>query len=428
MRREPTLYRAAAAIDAIGIVSAPACLLIETDAQGLRVLAVGAPDDVLRHPAAANRACHDLGETILTPGLVNCHTHLDLTHVGPRPFDPAAEFRVWLDMVLTSRATDPAAIAASVALGVRRSESGGVVAVGDIAGMGRREATHALQSSRLHGVSFLEFFGMGNRQEASIQAMRQAIDTFPPHPRTRVGVQPHAPYSAGLRVYAAAAELARSLGVPISTHLAESTAEHEFIASGTGPMRGLLERLGGWDDSILSEVGRGVTPVDHLVGVLATSPWLVAHCNDLSDADIDRLAATQTTVAYCPRSSSYFGHHLRFGPHRYSDLLNAGVRVVLGTDSIINTPPEHADRLTPLDDARLLHQRDGADPRTLLRMMTTDGAAALGLDTSRFTFPRGKEGLMPGIAAVNVRGTPPMSDPFQRIMRATGPAPLLGRG
>lgn len=363
----------------------------------------------------------DLGDSVLIPGLVNAHTHLDLTHIGPRPFDPNDEFRRWLDMVLSERRHDPQGIAESVLLGAKLSESGGVVAVGDIAGIARREAMHALRTTRLLGISFLEFFGMGRRQEATIAAMISAIADDQPHPRIRLGLQPHAPYSAGLRVFDAVTRL----GIPLSTHLAESQAEHEFISRGTGAMRGLLERLNAWDETVLDEVGRGETPVQHLAPFLNAAPFLVAHCNDCSDADIQRLAASKATVVYCSRSSSYFGHHLRFGPHRYRDMLAAGVRVILGTDSIINTPLAHADRLTPLDDARLLHTRDNTPADLLLRMMTTDSAIALGLEAGGFRFPRRAEGIMAGVACVNVSKTDRDLPPLDRVMRSTTPAPLL---
>lgn len=427
MRREPRLYHAAAAADAKGVLAAPAALLAEPDAQGVRILAIGAIDEVSHHPAAAKLTPHHLGEVVLIPGLVNCHTHLDLTHVGPRDFDPNAEFRIWLDMVLAERRQDAQGIADSVALGVARSESGGVTAIADIAGIARREAVEALRNSAMVGVSFLEFFGMGQRQEASIASMRSVVESSAPHPRIRLGIQPHAPYSAGLRVFKATAEISRALGVPVSTHLAESIAEREFITLGTGPMRGLIERLGIWDDSILDEVGHGRTPTQHLSPSLAIAPFLVAHCNDCSDSDIDLLARTGTTLAYCPRSSEYFGHHLRFGPHRFRDMMNAGVRVVLGTDSIINTPPEHEDRLTPLDDARLLRSRDSMDPRTLIRMMTTDAATALGLAPEAFEFPRGGGGVVSGVACVEVTGTDAMLPPLERVMSARRGAPLLFR-
>lgn len=424
MRQAPTLYKAAGAADAQGAIAAPASLLCEHIAQGVRVLAIGSPDAVAHHPAAASATPIDLGESILTPAFVNCHTHLDLTHVGPRAFDPAAEFRVWLDMVLRERATEADAIRRSVALGVNLSRSGGVIGVGDIAGIGRIEALAALRDSDLLGVSFLEFFGMGRRQDAVIAAMHNLVHSTPPHPRVRLGLQPHAPYSAGLRVYAAAAELAR-LATPLCTHLAESAAEHEFIAHATGPMRGLIERLGVWDDSILEEVGRGDTPVAHLLPALAGAPCLFAHCNDCSDADLAALARSAATVVYCPRSSAYFGHHLRFGPHRYRDMLAKGIRVVLGTDSIINVAPAESDRLTPLDEARFLYRRDAFDPRTLLRMITADAAETLGLAAGGFRFPRDAEAILAGIARVNVSGTPRSADPLARIMQSSGPAPLL---
>jgi cytosine/adenosine deaminase-related metal-dependent hydrolase len=69
-------------------------------------------------------------------------------------------------------------------------------------------------------------------------------------------------------------------------------------------------------------------------------------------------------------------------------MLEAGVPVALGTDSVVNLPEHEAHRITPLDDARLLFREQRADARTLLRMITSSPARMLGLDAGRFAWPR----------------------------------------
>jgi len=424
------MLEAAGVADGAAVSVAPGAALLEVNPQGqLTLLAVGRPSEVRSHPAAASAAKISLLDEVLIPGLINSHTHLDLTAMGPRPYVPAGGFVGWIDMVRAGRARMSAEhVRASVRKGVRLLKAGGVVAVGDIAGAGRLEPLEELRASGMLGVSYAEFFGVGRQQEPGIQGIHRAVladqDSVSSSRGVRLGLQPHAPYSAGSFVYRAATEYWSKASIPVSTHLAETIEEHEFIAEGTGPFRGFLERLGLWDDAVEQEVGRGFSPVSTLVPRFDQAPYLVAHVNDCTEADLELLATSKATVAYCPRASAYFGHPDILGPHRYQDMMAAGVRVVLGTDSILNVAPDDADRLTPLDDARLLYRRDQVNARTLLRMMTTDAAKALSLDPSLFQFER-QGGPIAGLAAATITGTDPSSPPADRVMAAAGGIRLL---
>jgi cytosine/adenosine deaminase-related metal-dependent hydrolase len=422
-------------IDALAVVDAasanwsPGSLLVERRGRHFRILAIGVPADVDRHPASAGAGRTSLPDSILIPGLVNAHTHLDLTHLGPRPFRFEEGFVPWVDMVRTGRHAEDAQIAESVRLGIALCMAGGTVAVGDIAGAPRGRATlapfQALAESGLAGVSFLEFFGIGRGVEATqsrLEALLAKADGSPSG-AVRIGLQPHAPNTVGLPFYRwAAASAAR--GFPLSTHLAETPEEREFIRSATGPQRELLERFGLWEDSILEHIGHGHHPVAHLADVLASARFTVAHVNDADDAAIEILARTGATIAYCPRASAYFGAERHFGPHRYRDMLAAGIPVALGTDSIVNLPPEAADPakggMSILDEMRFLFARDRTDARTLLRMGTLAGADALGLDRSGFIFEPGNSLL--GVVAVSAgKGTTPLD----RALSSSKPPRLL---
>jgi len=354
-----------------------------------RAKALGVPADVPHHRVRG----------ILTPAYVNAHTHLDLTHIGPTPHDPKLGFAPFVKLVVFNRRQDDEGIAASVQRGVQLSLAGGVVAIGDICGQTRAGPTaaawRALAACPVLGVGYLEYFGMGKGELSAIDNMTRVFEqlnaegSLGPHMSVRVGIQPHAPYSVSLRGYDFAATLAQKFDLPLATHLAETPEERQFIARGDGPKRTMFEDLGIWDDSALEFIGRGKTPVAHLAEHLSRRPTLAVHLNDLSDADIATLALSGATAAYCPRSSEYFGNHDHFGPHRYRDLLAAGVPVALGTDSVINLPREAGDDvcgMSTLDEARRLFARDQTNPRTLLGMITTGGARALGLDPKAFTF------------------------------------------
>lgn len=367
---------------------------------------------------------------VLIPGLVNAHTHLDLTAIGPRPHDPSDGFVPWVNMVRTHRPVEADAIHGAVRLGAERSLAGGVVAVGDILGAAHGQPTTAglaaLAESHLRGVGFVEFFGIGTRREqalARLTTLARELAAWPAGARIRPGLQPHAPNTVSLPVYRAASAFAARDGFPISTHLAETPEEREFIANASGPQRDLLDSLGFWDDTELEWIGSGAHPVAHLADVLAQTPMLAAHLNDATDDAIDTLARTGTSVVYCPRASAYFGAPDRLGAHRFQEMLDSGVNVCLGTDSIINLGT--ADRISPLDDARLLARTTGTSARTLLAMMTTHGAAALGLDPDGYLLENGHE--IAGIVAVPVGSAAPgdRGDPAAAVLANQTPPELL---
>jgi len=302
-------------------------------------------------------------------------------------------------MIRAERLHDDDAIVASVRDGIERSIRGGVALVGDIAGEGRLAPARALARSGLRGVSHIELFGVGARTTYATRVMDEAcaqMDDIATE-RVRLGFSPHAPYSAGLGVYREAQERSPA-GVPVATHLAESPEERAFVAEATGALRTLLEHLGVWDEAFLEEVGRGECPVEHIAPALRARPMLLAHLNDMTDEDIATVRASGSFGAYCPRCWSYFGRAEQFGEHRYRDMLDRGVTIAMGTDSIVNLPEDEAHRISPLDEMRALALRDGAEARTLLAMATTHGAAALGFDPSLARFDAGPVAGIIGLA------------------------------
>lgn len=436
MSKELRLFEAAAAVDATGWETRPGAVLVELDrAAGgkspqIRLLASGTPESVARHPAASAAERIHRPSAVLLPGLVNAHAHLDLTFLCPRPFDRDGGFVGWIDMVRRARLETGDAVRPSCEEGIRRSVRGGVIAIGDIAGNARREPLAALRASPLIGVSFAEFFGLGARQAASIGAMEQlcagadapALDAD----GVRLGLQPHAPYSAGIDLFRAAARLQRQLGVPLATHLSETAEEVQFTSDAAGPLRGFLEGLGLWSDEVASAFGRGKTPVTHLVGPLTSGTFLAAHVNAITDLEIEALSNTGTSVVFCPRAWEYFRHESTLGPHRWKDLLAAGINVALGTDSIINLPMNEADRITPWDDARRLFERGERDASLLLRLITLNGAKALGLDPTMFMLsPSESPRVIAGLAMVELGGLPSNDDALSAAFRARVPPTLV---
>jgi cytosine/adenosine deaminase-related metal-dependent hydrolase len=198
-------------------------------------------------------------------------------------------------------------------------------------------------------------------------SLRQRLEAHQPDALLSSGVAPHAPYSVSPDLYRASAEWRRTQSAPMTTHIAETLQEILFIESGAGEFRDFLSSLGlmpaGWSAPGLSPV-----PYLHALGVLE-SPVLLAHCNYLDAESLQIILKTHCSVVYCPRSHAFFGH----APHPVRQLLDIGVNVALGTDSLASN-----DTLSILDEMRFLAKlRPDLKPDEILRMATLNGAAAL---------------------------------------------------
>lgn len=376
-----TVIHAAAVRDAAGINARPGIVVVRDGV----VQYAGDPDGVGTDTLEQAQAIDRRGGLVI-PGMVNAHTHLELTTIGPRPYDPAGGFVGWA-MMLRSHWPDDSGqgvlpddgwFVRATRRGAQLSRQAGVQAVGDISRFASVAA--ACREAGLDGQSYQETFGLGPPfDQAGLELIAQG----------QGGVQPHAPYSAGPSLFDAAARSGR----PVSCHLAETRDEHDFVARLEGPFFDFLRAIGKWDDAFAAHYGKGLSPVQwmrpYLEAAANDGGWLAAHCNYVSDDDIAILVDTNTSVAYCPIASEYFGHH-REGPgHRYREMLDAGINVCLGTDSIVCAKKDDPQPLGLLSAMRRLYQRDQTDPNTLLAMATVNGARALRMDGKSATLQPG---------------------------------------
>jgi len=381
------LYHVAAVRDAGRVAARPGALAL----QGGRVVAAGHPSDP-RLSRLRARQTVELPQRLLLPALVNAHTHLALTSLGPRPF--TSKFTEWLGQVIREAPRDRQAIIDSVGRGIDLSVRAGVGYLGDIAGADELAFGARLLAEPMPGVSYLECFG--HETPRAIQTMEEAArklqGEWVASGRDEVhwGITPHAPYSAGMRLYDAAARFSQISGCRLTTHLAETVEELQFVRDGVGPCADLLHDLGKWDVSIKPT---GLHPVDWVAPLLKNAHWLLAHCNYVEDSHIALLAKSRASVVYCPLASEYFGHVA----HRYRDMLEAGVNVCLGTDSILCQPPENTQPLGIWPQMRRLFRRDGTDADTLLTMATVNGMRGLELARIDATFGSGSRSWLASV-------------------------------
>jgi cytosine/adenosine deaminase-related metal-dependent hydrolase len=339
---------------------------------GSRIVAVGRWRDL----AAGNDTRRmDLGEMVLLPGLVNAHCHLDYTLMAGQ-FPPPKVFTDWLKVITDTKADwSLSDYVESWSKGAEMLLHSGTTTVGDI------EAVPQLlpkmwETTPLRVFSFLEMIGITRRRpsQAIVEEMCQKAVTLK-HPRCRIGLSPHAPYSTLPELLRLSARTARRRRWLLCTHVAESALEFEMFARRRGEMFDWLGRSG----RDMADCGQG-SPVRHLERYGVLGPNLLAvHLNYLGRGDIALLRERRVSVIHCPRSHFYFRHH-RF-PLR--GLTRAGVNVCLGTDSLASVYQrrKHAVELSLFEEMQALAEHEpGLAPARILRLGTVCGARALGLE------------------------------------------------
>lgn len=367
-----TRYRAAWVVPVAGRPIRDGWVAVESG----RVVAVG------RHRDAATPE-EDLGSVALMPGLVNAHTHLELSYLrGQVPAAP--QFVSWVRGVMSARRQRPDPMAAEILDGVRagidEALAAGTAVVGDIS---NTLVTHApLLASPLAGVLFYEVIRFNTPDPYGVvEHACQQIDALPAHARIRTSLAAHAPYSVAPLVFRAIRDAVdRRPFTPCSVHLAESREETEFIRTAGGDWRAFLEQVGSWDPEF---VAPGVTPVQYLddAGFL-DERVLAVHGVQMTMADLARLASRGTTLVTCPRSNALTGA----GDPPLASFYAAGVPVAVGTDSLASTP----DLNVFAELAAMRALAPDVPASRLLESATLVGARALGFETEYGSLEAGK--------------------------------------
>lgn len=325
--------------------------------------------------------CRDLGNMAVLPGLVNAHTHLELSWLRGR-VPPANRFTDWVKTLVAIRRGTEQAITPEVVAPVRDAigelRASGTVAVGDITNS--LAAVEPMLDAGLRGVVFHELLGFQERDGALVESTREGRAAAA-RGGVRVSLAPHAPYSTSVELFKAIRQAVNQSDCPImSVHLGESVEEVELLATGSGPWRGMLETIGVWRDDW--EIP-GCGPVQFLDrhGVI-DSRTIVVHGVQFDGAALARLAEIGATLVTCPRSNRWVGA----GYPPVERFYQSGVPVAVGTDSLASV--EDLNLFSELKTMRWLAPQVAA--RQLLASATMVGARALGLDGEIGTLTPGK--------------------------------------
>jgi cytosine/adenosine deaminase-related metal-dependent hydrolase len=325
---------------------------------GDRIAAVGGFEEIRSSHAGD---VTDLGESILLPGLINAHCHLDYTALRGR-ITPKESFADWIRAINAEKAT------------LTQQDYIDSIRAGfsEAVGFGTTTIVNLTAFPRLIG-AILEpirtwWFGelidvrdpahAGAIVEEAVEALKGA---------KHWGLAPHAPFTASERLYALCEDFAVRAEVPLTTHLAESREEMQMFRDGYGPAFDFLKEIG----RSMEDCGKE-TPLSRFLRKRSLpSRWIVAHLNELDAADFDLLAnAPKFPIAHCPRSHTFLGHK----PFALDRLRALGFNICLGTDSLAS----NSDLSLFSEMREVIRKHPHITPRGVVEMATINGARALG--------------------------------------------------
>jgi len=328
------------------------------------------------HTCPADGAGEQILDAAILPGLVNAHTHLELSwmrgQVAPAPNMPG-----WVERLMALRRTVGHEPPLPIVDAIAEARASGTTLLGDITNT--LAAYAPLADSQMSAAVFRELLGFNVSDSGGVVAtVRAQVEKRPPVAWLRPSIVPHAPYSVSPELLDAIA--AAQSNRPVSIHLAESAEEIEFLQCGTGAWRTLLSALRVWNDSWSPP---GCSPVDYIEQHGLLNERLVAvHCVQLGDAELRKLANAGATVVTCPRSNRWTGA----GRAPVERFYASGVRVAVGTDSLASV-----EDLSVFSELALMRElAPSVPPRALLESATMHGAAALGFGDELGTIEAGK--------------------------------------
>lgn len=368
--------------------------------EGAQLVAVGPKSQLERDFPDAKR--HHFDRCCLMPGLVNAHTHLELTAFPTDDFSATtsdgamprctASFVDWVIGVIQYRkSVVPQTFADAVNEGIQRSLRAGTTCVGEISTL---EGEFALfEKTGIRAVLFPELISFdANKAQDLFEASEAMIAQYRRQPLETgkdqllyAGLSPHAPYTVSRPLLKIIQQFAREEGVPVQIHAAESFQEMEFFFDAGGEMAEKLFPFVGWNQIKPPCVRKTPVTYLHSIDFLKCQPTLI-HCVQVSDADIDAIAASHSKIVLCPRSNEF----LNVGTAPIGRLKNKGITLALGTDSLASN-----SSLSMWDEMRFLRQKpmksdDRLAAKDLLRLSTLGGAQVLGLDDRIGSLEAGK--------------------------------------
>ncbi|MDI6715670.1 MAG: amidohydrolase family protein [Actinomycetota bacterium] len=340
---------------------------------------------------------HNFKKSILMPGLVNLHSHLECSSFGflakPAPFSD------WLkEMIKAGYAMGKDDWLQAARQGIKKSLAAGMTCIADITRTGA--GLHAITEINMPALAYLEVVAVDDKNLLDAVAdLLEKVKGFWAITTTselKLGISPHSPYSLSSSALNALSEISSEYELPITIHLAESKAEVDLISKGDGQLADLVQ--GRLDLDVIKQGGSGKSPAFFLdsFGLIRNS-LIAAHGVWLNENDIELLKRRGSSVVLCPTSNEL----LRVGEAPVAKFIQQGLKVGIGTDSLASNP--EYDLFAEIRKVRSIFSKQSAmeksalkedevdlSSKRLIEMITIDAATILGFSDRLGSIEPGK--------------------------------------
>lgn len=326
---------------------------------------------------------------ILTPGFVNAHCHLELSHLKNKIPQHTGLPAFGMGVIKQRGSSTERGIEDAQLRADREMHDNGIVAVGDISNA--TASINTKKQSRLHYHTFVELIGLNPQRSNEIFAAGlQTLHKFK-EAGLSASLAPHAPYSTSRELIKLIAEHDEAAQMPLSIHNQESEEERKFF---TGQKSGFNDLYDFLKQDISWFKAPGTSSLKHYGDLLPPGRSMLVHDTFTTKEDMAFVSSKNVSWCFCPGANLYIGNALP----AFSLFKHCAHSLCIGTDSLASN-----SQLNVVAEANLLLKAAPVfSQEEILAMLTLNGAKALGIADNFGHFAPGKNC---GINLVDFRGT-----------------------
>ncbi|MBI4411292.1 MAG: amidohydrolase family protein [Deltaproteobacteria bacterium] len=380
-----------------------------------KIIAAGPTADLQNRYKIEER--EDYPNHVLMPGLINAHTHLDMSFHKNYLMDPVRQLGVNIDFIEWliqcieyKKKASPMKLKEAVQEGLASCIETGTTCVADQGGF--EGIFETVKDLGVRAVVFPELISYdGKVAQDLFESGLALVEKYADDESNliRIGLAPYAPYTISKNILRIVAAHCRANRIPLMLQTAESFQEMEFFYNSSGDIGDKLFPYFGWDER---PPNFKKTPVEYLdeIKFLEAKPILVG-CVQATKSDLDRIAKAGARVVISPRSN----HYLQLGEAPFNAMKEKGICLALGTEGL------HSNATLSLwDEMRFLQEKSNGSGifsgEDLLTMVTKNAAQALGLEGEIGTLAPGKKA---DYIVVDASEIPSKGDFYSNLIRTT---------
>lgn len=350
--------------------------------------------------------CYDYENSVLTPGFINMHTHLQYTNIHKhRPFNkktflkrvilnlkklfaigyipPDRYMNHMMNLYKEYSCWNKKDRVASFKKGLEQSILAGTTTLSQVSA--EQEFIDILNDLPIKTYIFIDLISDSKHSsKREFKRLRKQVNMFLNRKKdtTFLGMAPQSLYGVHTRLWKVIAKFSRKHHALLQTNLGESQEELDWLKNGSSDIDAFHKFIGFHN---MKPEKKGLTPVEYLQEFDAMRDNFIAvHVNQLFEKELETLADLGASVVHCPRSNQFL--HKKTA-NIFNLLKYFPGKVALGTDSLISNKD-----LSVLNEAKYIRSaKKGIDDLTYLDMMTINAARILRLDDRVGSLEAGKD-------------------------------------